>query len=64
MRAKDNNILAQELQEILKKNNINVELGYVARVCHELKERATFVYDMWSEGHYFFEAPKVMTRKQ
>ena len=63
LRAKDNNILAQELQEILKKNNINVELSYIARVCHELKERATFVYDMWSEGRYFFEAPKSYDQK-
>ena len=63
LRAKDNNILAQELQEILKKNNINVELSYVTRVCHELKERATFVYDMWSEGRYFFEAPKSYDQK-
>ena len=63
LRAKDNNILAQELQEILKKNNINVELGFVTRVCHELKERATFIHDMWSEGRYFFEAPKSYDQK-
>ena len=58
LRSKDNIWLAEQLQKILKDNNIKVENSYVSRVCNELKERATFVSDMWEEGKYFFESPK------
>ena len=63
LRSKDNIWLAEQLQKILKDNNIKVENSYVSRVCNELKERATFVSDMWEEGKYFFESPKTYDEK-
>jgi len=63
LRAKKNDMLAEELQLILKAQNINVENSFVAKVCNELKERATFVSDMWEEGKYFFVSPKEYDEK-
>ena len=36
---------------------------FVASVCHQLKERATFVKDMWLEGAYYFAAPTTYDEK-
>tara|TARA_B100000900_G_scaffold55828_1_gene41700 strand:+ start:18125 stop:19651 length:1527 start_codon:yes stop_codon:yes gene_type:complete len=58
LRSKSKLELAEMLQLILKKNNINAEINYVANVCQQLKERATFIEDMWSEGKYYFQPPK------
>ena len=58
LRSKSKLELAEMLQVILKKNNISAEINYVANVCQQLKERATFVKDMWSEGKYYFQPPK------
>ena len=58
LRSKSKLELAEMLQVILKKNDISAELNYVANVCQQLKERATFIKDMWSEGKYYFQPPK------
>ena len=57
LRSKSKEELAQDLQVILKENGIEAEDNFVATVCEQLKERATFVKDMWEEGRYYFEAP-------
>jgi glutamyl-tRNA synthetase len=57
LRAKNKEDLANELQIILKENNIKMDDKFVASVCNQLKERATFVKDMWLEGAYYFSAP-------
>lgn len=58
LRSKSKLELAEMLQVILKKNDISAEFNYVANVCQQLKERATFIKDMWSEGKYYFQPPK------
>ena len=58
LRSKSKLELAEMLQVILKTNDISAELNYVANVCQQLKERATFIKDMWSEGKYYFQPPK------
>ena len=63
LRIKLKEDLAKELQVILKANGINVDDNYVAKVCGQLKERATFVKDMWKEGQYYFVAPKSYDKK-
>ena len=57
LRAKSGEVLAKDLQVILKENGVEAEDNFVATVCEQLKERATFVKDMWEEGKYYFEAP-------
>jgi glutamyl-tRNA synthetase len=63
LRIKTNIYLAQELQLILKQNGIEAKDEYVENVCKQLKERATFVEDMWKEGQYYFIAPKTYDKK-
>ena len=46
LRSKSKLELAEMLQVILKKNDISAEINYVANVCQQLKERATFIKDM------------------
>ena len=57
LRAKSKHELASELQIILKENLIEAEDSFVQEVCEQLKERATFVKDIWEEGKYYFSAP-------
>ena len=57
LRGKSKEDLAQDLQIILKENGVEAEDNFVATVCEQLKERATFVKDMWDEGTYYFSAP-------
>ena len=63
LRAKNKEDLANELQIILKENNIKMDDKFVASVCNQLKERATFVKDMWLEGAYYFSAPNTYDEK-
>ena len=63
LRAKNKEDLANELQIILKENNIKMDDKFVASVCNQLKERATFVKDMWLEGAYYFCAPTTYDEK-
>ena len=63
LRAKSGEVLAQDLQVILKENGVEAEDNFVATVCEQLKERATFVKDMWEEGRYYFEAPTAYDEK-
>lgn len=63
LRSKSKLELAEMLQVILKKNNISAEINYVANVCQQLKERATFIKDMWNEGKYYFQPPKSYDEK-
>ena len=57
LRAKTKEDLTQDLQIILKENGVEANDNFVATVCEQLKERSTFVKDMWVEGKYYFEAP-------
>ena len=63
LRSKTKTELAETLQVLLNENNINADINYVANVCEQLKERATFVKDMWDEGKYFFQQPRLYDEK-
>ena len=63
LRAKPKEELSKDLQVILKQNGIELKDNFVEKVCEQLKERATFVKDMWTEGKYYFVAPHLMIQK-
>ena len=63
LRVKTKEYLGQKLQVILKDNGVVVEDSYVATVCNLLKERATYIKDMWEEGKYYFKAPSIYDEK-
>lgn len=53
----DNTFLAKEFQKILQEKEITVDLDYTKKVIEIVKERATFVKDLWEQGDYFFISP-------
>ena len=57
LRLRSKEELTQELQIILKENDIQFNDDYVAIVCEQFKERATFIRDIWEEGKYYFIPP-------
>ena len=63
LRTKNKQELAQELQVILRENGVEAKDNFVQVVCEQLKERATFVKDMWEEGRYYFSAPTSYDKK-
>ncbi len=63
LRKKPKTELANEFQKILIENGVSADLNYVAQVCEQLKERATFVKDFWKEGRYYFLTPTSYDQK-
>ncbi len=57
LRAKSKEFLAEKIKPILKENGVVAADDFIARVCEQLKERATFINDIWEEGKYYFCAP-------
>jgi glutamyl-tRNA synthetase len=43
---------------ILQEKAIETDKTYVTKVIRLIKERATFVKDLWDQGYFFFEAPE------
>lgn len=58
MQEAKNEVLASDLQKLLKEKNLNFSLEYVEKVIALLKERASFLSDFWELGSYFFTAPE------
>lgn len=63
LRAKSGEELAELLSPILEQNNINSDSAFTAKVCELMKERATFIQDIWKEGAYFFTNPSDFDEK-
>ena len=49
-------ILAKDFEDYLGENNVSTALN-LTKIVTLLKERATFVSDLWEQGSFFFEAP-------
>ncbi|HBY67854.1 MAG TPA: glutamate--tRNA ligase, partial [Flavobacteriaceae bacterium] len=58
----DNGILAGQFKELLKNKGIETSLP-IETITALLKERATFVEDIWDQGSFFFEAPESYDEK-
>lgn len=59
LRATTDKQLAEMLRdEVLLDKGIEADMNFVARVCGLMKERATYVKDIYAEGAYFFAAPE------
>lgn len=55
LRAKSNEELAESLQKTLSQKGIQREHAFVTQVCSLMKERATFINDIYTEGSFLFE---------
>ena len=52
-------VLASEFKKVLAAKNINAPDEYIKLVCHLLKERISFIGNLWDMGFYYFEKPTV-----
>ena len=58
----DNGILAGQFKELLSKKGIETSLP-IETIVALLKERATFISDIWEQGSFFFVAPDSFDEK-
>lgn len=57
MQMQDNETVARMYEPILKEHGIEVDHAYVVKVCEMMKERISFISEMWDQTSYFFTAP-------
>jgi glutamyl-tRNA synthetase len=57
LKLQSNENLAAQLKTLPEGKSLNISDEALAKVCGLMKERATFVKDILTEGAYFFEAP-------
>lgn len=53
----DDSLIASDFENYLSTKNISTNLD-IERISSLLKERATFVNDLWEQGSFFFETPE------
>ena len=58
----DDTVLAKHFSEILKEKDITTNLD-VTRIVSLVKERATFVIDLWGQSSFFFITPENYNEK-
>ncbi|MGM0565758.1 MAG: glutamate--tRNA ligase [Bacteroidota bacterium] len=58
LQQKDNAYLADLFMEELSEKGIRSEKSYVTKVVSLVKERVSFVPEMWEQASFFFEAPE------
>jgi len=58
----DEGVLSAQFKSLLTTKNITSSLN-VPQIVSMLKERATFVEDIWEQGSFFFEAPTTYDEK-
>lgn len=56
-------ILAIELREIIQEKDLGFSDEYLEKVCGLLKERITFIHEIWDNSPYFFIAPTTYDKK-
>lgn len=58
-----NEELAKLFEKELAKRNITASLDLNIKVCSMLKERISFVSELWDEAYFFYQAPKKFDEK-
>jgi glutamyl-tRNA synthetase len=58
LKAKSDEDLAQHFLLILKDKHIDADLNYVSRICGLVKERISFVHELWQQASFFFQTPE------
>ncbi|MGJ5643028.1 glutamate--tRNA ligase [Formosa sp. S-31] len=62
MQEQNNDELAEAFKASCEKLK-DIDVNYVAMAVNLIKERATFVNDLWDLSHFFFEGPKTYDEK-
>ena len=63
LREKDGATLAGLLMESFNEAKA-IDASYLAEVCELMKERATFIKDIWESSQFFFQPPHNYDEKQ
>ncbi len=63
LKEKSGEELAASALEAAPEAYQNVDKDFLAAACDLMKERITFIHDIWEKGYFFFEAPKEYDRK-
>ena len=58
-----NELVSGSFMSLLKEKEVDASPEYVSKVVDLIKERATFVADLWELGSFFFEAPQEFDTK-
>jgi glutamyl-tRNA synthetase len=58
MLKKSDDEVSELFRIFLLQKGIHAEMEYIKRVVGMLKERATFIPEIWEQGFYFFETPE------
>ncbi|MCE2787124.1 MAG: glutamate--tRNA ligase [Bacteroidota bacterium] len=58
IRKTDEVLLASALNKTLQQNSIQAGNEYVLAVCRLVKEKITFISELWTYSHYFFKLPE------
>ena len=53
-----NSQLADVTEKILAEKNIKAERAFVEHICGLVKERCTFMNDVWDNAFFFFQRPE------
>ena len=62
LRSKSGNELAQLIHTKIKESK-TVDIEFLAKVCELMKERATFIVDIWESSQFFFDPPSEYDEK-
>ena len=57
MQMQDNESVSKMFEPILEEHGIHADHAYVVKVCGMMKERISFISEMWDQTSYFFTAP-------
>lgn len=63
LKVLDNEVIAELFQPILKERNIVSSQEKIIRIVGLVKDRVTFVKDIWDQSYFFFEAPQTYDAK-
>lgn len=63
LQQKSDEDLTESFQAILKEKGVEPHTEFDQKIVSLLKERANFVSDMWTEGEFFYSAPKEYDEK-
>jgi len=57
MQLRDSNLLLNDFKKILAEKNITADDNFTLKIIDLIKERASFVSDLWDNSYFFFETP-------
>ena len=57
MQLRDSNLILADFKKVIAEKNITAEDNFILKIIDLVKERASFVSDLWGSSYFFFETP-------